>query len=696
MAELYREEIVRVDLGSPLRRYSVGKVLATGDDRANRFGAEVFRRGAAVSLDGGKVNGYFIPPEGEALLLDGSATGNTAYVELHGACYAQEGRFSLAVKATADGVTTTLCVFDGWIVATATDEVRDPGGIVPSLDDILELIADMEQATEEAEAAAAAANAVASKVARIDEQSGTMGYRRIALTIPAGEISQTYSLGTLEGTWTGVFVRCVAEAGVIASYNLTLKQESSTLFVGGLYSGEQFSEFSKGVTDPAATFSLTLSAVQDQDKTVEVTVVMLSDSSLAALLFARTDTDAALAKAGRPADAYATGVRIDALARSSADVVVVPASGAVINVQDACEGRAFPALSILGQTWQDSTPTPDSPAELVSVTSPTVSVLGKNLFDKDTVQFVTGSFLNASGAVESNASYAYSETYIPVAPGASYVFSGQIVEGAYNTVAFYDRKKAFISRFSPGAPDKNSAFTTPANCYFIRFNASPSLDVNTIQLETGSVATAYESCLPQRIQAAYTLRGVPVASGGNYTDENGQQWICDEVDLMRGKYIQRIGSAVMSSGVGWNKTGKAVDRYYRQISYALPGIDLTRYEAILCSHFVHAAAAETIGLCTTSASAIGFAFAAKGASTSDTWSAWLDANEVKVYYPLATPVETDLTADEVAAFLQLRSPYGAMTVLNDAGAGMHVSYVADTKLYIDQKMAAIAQAVLNM
>lgn len=159
MAELYREEIVRVDLGSPLRRYSVGKVLATGDDRANRFGAEVFRRGAAVSLDGGKVNGYFIPPEGEALLLDGSATGNTAYVELHGACYAQEGRFSLAVKVTADGVTTTLCVFDGWIVATSTDEVRDPGGIVPSLDDILEKIADMEAATEDAEAAADAAEA---------------------------------------------------------------------------------------------------------------------------------------------------------------------------------------------------------------------------------------------------------------------------------------------------------------------------------------------------------------------------------------------------------------------------------------------------------------------------------------------------------------------------------------------------------
>lgn len=36
------------------------------------------------------------------------------------------------------------------------------------------------------------------------------------------------------------------------------------------------------------------------------------------------------------------------------------------------------------------------------------------------------------------------------------------------------------------------------------------------------------------------MPGIPVASGGNYTDENGQQWICDEVDLGRGVYVQRV------------------------------------------------------------------------------------------------------------------------------------------------------------
>ena len=34
------------------------------------------------------------------------------------------------------------------------------------------------------------------------------------------------------------------------------------------------------------------------------------------------------------------------------------------------------------------------------------------------------------------------------------------------------------------------------------------------------------------------LPGIPVTSGGNYTDQNGQQWVCDEVDLERGPALQ--------------------------------------------------------------------------------------------------------------------------------------------------------------
>ena len=36
------------------------------------------------------------------------------------------------------------------------------------------------------------------------------------------------------------------------------------------------------------------------------------------------------------------------------------------------------------------------------------------------------------------------------------------------------------------------------------------------------------------------LPGIPVTSGGNYTDSSGQRWVCDEVDLERGVKVQRV------------------------------------------------------------------------------------------------------------------------------------------------------------
>ena len=52
------------------------------------------------------------------------------------------------------------------------------------------------------------------------------------------------------------------------------------------------------------------------------------------------------------------------------------------------------------------------------------------------------------------------------------------------------------------------------------------------QVELGDHATAYEPYKAlQTVEITHTLPGIPVTSGGNYTDSDGQQWICDEVVL---------------------------------------------------------------------------------------------------------------------------------------------------------------------
>lgn len=45
----------------------------------------------------------------------------------------------------------------------------------------------------------------------------------------------------------------------------------------------------------------------------------------------------------------------------------------------------------------------------------------------------------------------------------------------------------------------------------------------------------------QTLTVPYTLHSIPVASGGNYTDENGQEWLCDTYNPIAGEYVQRVG-----------------------------------------------------------------------------------------------------------------------------------------------------------
>ena len=55
----------------------------------------------------------------------------------------------------------------------------------------------------------------------------------------------------------------------------------------------------------------------------------------------------------------------------------------------------------------------------------------------------------------------------------------------------------------------------------------------TLSGENGKIQTL-------TMQTPGGLPGIPVKSGGNYTDPSGQQWACDEVDLERGVRVQRI------------------------------------------------------------------------------------------------------------------------------------------------------------
>ena len=191
------------------------------------------------------------------------------------------------------------------------------------------------------------------------------------------------------------------------------------------------------------------------------------------------------------------------------------------------------------------------------------------------------------------------------------------------------------------------------------------------------------------LQTPNALPGIPVASSGNYTDESGQQWVCDEVDLTRGVRVQRITKIKLTSSMKWTKAGNNVDRYF----CTFDGVDAA---GTFCTHFSAAINGETVGgIATSSSNIIGFAYAERDTTTVDDFKAFLDANEVYIYVPLATPVETALSAAEISAYKALTTYAPTTTISVTDGAGAEMKYQRDVNIVIKNLEDAIASMTQN-
>lgn len=208
------------------------------------------------------------------------------------------------------------------------------------------------------------------------------------------------------------------------------------------------------------------------------------------------------------------------------------------------------------------------------------------------------------------------------------------------------------------------------------------------------------------------LPGIPVSSGGNYTDENGQQWACDEVDFARGVYIQNVQKVILDGMESWRTYGTF--GYYfefadiESIDSPMGVSDGSKSEQrLMCSHFavqpkyVNIADRKhgmTVIYCSYNSGKCRISFDLEG-TTMATYAAeqYAAGNPVTVLYQRAVPIETALSAEELAQYANaaLHTNYPNTTVFNDSGAGMEVKYVADTKLYIDKKFDQLAVALVN-
>lgn len=440
----------------------------------------------------------------------------------------------------------------------------------------------------------------------------------------------------------------------------------------------------------------------EQVQAVKDTAAAETAASVAAIKAQGAATQASL-----PADYTTLAAQVDKLTRDRAAAIVCEAEGAAIQVQDA-SNDPLQGLRIFGRSTQDGTPTPDNPVEIVSTPAPVVQVCGKNLLaqtcaDK-TISGVTFT-VNADGSITANGTSTGVFTYqihgklTGLQKGKKYTLTGNPSNSA-DYMLYFDQKDADgnnLGSCQDYGQGKTMEIAANYSHLWVGIFAQTGVTFNNLtfypMLRLAEIEDdTYEPYTGQAltITTPGSLPGIPVASGGNYTDANGQEWICDEVDLARGVYVQRV--AVQNPA-----------EFAKLPNYDRDGVPL--FTAVLPVVVEGAAEwSDNFGCCThmqyknvLNHNQTGFYIVGKNLFvrvqdvTDESAFEALVSNAV-FYYTMAKPVETPLTDAELQAYRALQSYKPTTTVLNDAGAHMALEYAADPKTYIDNKLAALVAA----
>lgn len=194
------------------------------------------------------------------------------------------------------------------------------------------------------------------------------------------------------------------------------------------------------------------------------------------------------------------------------------------------------------------------------------------------------------------------------------------------------------------------------------------IEIKDIQLELGSTATPYKSYPPPQsltLNLNNGLPGIPVSSDGNYTDDTGQQWICDEVDLERGVYVQRVYSVIVD---GVNVTFSQAGQYCNMNLRKLPSVKT--FSGM--SQMAEARSTFTSEPWNFNPE-MGFLYLIKE-NYAETINESCKEHSGEVMYALETPIETPLTDSDIATYNSIRTYDGTTVVRATDDVGLSVTY----------------------
>lgn len=187
------------------------------------------------------------------------------------------------------------------------------------------------------------------------------------------------------------------------------------------------------------------------------------------------------------------------------------------------------------------------------------------------------------------------------------------------------------------------------------------------------------------------LLGIPVAAGGNYTDGTGQQWVCDEVDFTNCIRIKRVSSFVVAANMVRSLASNPAD--YCAIVTPPPDFKAIFNNArivLMSNRFRFEKDIKNEGILFGYGNVIRLYFDPSKIKTLADVKEFVTANHINITYETVDPIQTPLTAAELAAYKALATYSPDIVVQAADGAGVKLEYQRDVNVVIKKLEDAVA------
>lgn len=340
-------------------------------------------------------------------------------------------------------------------------------------------------------------------------------------------------------------------------------------------------------------------------------------------------------------------------------------------------------------------PSPDYPRDIVNVKSADLSIAGKNLVEKAIVDSHTARFATVL------------KLKMKLSPSTQYCLSFEDVkDNAYylnETVFEYQRivatgSRQFLLVRTKDVLDKSNSlqFDSINGCWLVLRNdkeQSNAPQFKNVQFELGSDNTPYEA--PSKpITLPINLQGNELCSLPN--------GVRDEVRIDKDgnvELVKRVGVCPMPKAevVGDGNTQVGADGTHNRVVSFLPPANAASGNgaSCVCTHFADGGTTKNrdtirfgannshIYVYTSDADVI-------GDGTKEAVDAWMAANNVKLLYPLATPIITSLGKVDMPT---LPAPVCNAWANDENPTDVKFSYIRDVNIAYEKLASALANAM---